>query len=79
MFGGGSQFPGRDYAAAMHLPDRNVEIGRALLDCHGFTPKVEHLGGCGYRNVVFEVWSGHVWMRHAINEATSQFCEDMKD
>ena len=64
MFGGGNQFPGKKHAAAMSVPDRNVEVGHQLLKHHGFNLSVEHLGGNGHRNVVFDVWTGDVWMKH---------------
>lgn len=68
MFGGGNQFPGKTHAAAMSVPDRNVEVGHELLAHHGFALKAEHLGGNGHRNVVFDVWTGDVWMKHVHKE-----------
>jgi len=64
MFGGGNQFPGQSTNNRISVPDNNIQIGRSLLKQHGFTIKAEHLGGTGHRNVIFDVWSGHVWMRH---------------
>jgi chemotaxis protein CheD len=31
---------------------------------HGFTSCAEHLGGVGHRNIFFDIWNGHVWVRH---------------
>jgi chemotaxis protein CheD len=39
-------------------------MGLNLLKQHGFTIKAEHLGGNGHRNLVFDVWSGLVWLKH---------------
>jgi len=64
MFGGGNQFGARSGPASMNVPDRNIEAGRELLAHHGFTLKAEHLGGNGHRNVVFDIWTGNVWVRH---------------
>jgi chemotaxis protein CheD len=64
MFGGGNQFPGQPRTSRSSVPDNNIRVGRELLKQHGFTIKAEHLGGTGHRNVIFDVWSGHVWMRH---------------
>jgi chemotaxis protein CheD len=60
MFGGGTQFAvvGVDVAA------RNIDAGLALLDRHGLGLTSMHLGGTGHRQVVLEVWSGDVWLRH---------------
>jgi len=64
MFGGGDQFPGQTKPNRLSVPDSNVIAGRELLAHHGFKIKAEHLGGTGHRNVIFDLWSGHVWMRH---------------
>ena len=64
MFGGGNQFPRQTGNNRASVPDNNIQVGRQLLKQHGFTIKAEHLGGTGHRNVIFDVWSGHVWMRH---------------
>ena len=31
---------------------------------HGLTVVAEQLGGTGHRSVVFDLWSGAVWVRH---------------
>ena len=64
MFGGGNQFPGQTKNHRTSVPDNNIQMGRQLLKEHGFTIMAEHLGGTGHRNVIFDLWSGHVWMRH---------------
>ncbi|WP_230427608.1 chemotaxis protein CheD [Undibacterium luofuense] len=63
MFGGGNQFPEHS-AKVFAIPDRNIESGRQLLEKYEFQLKSEHLGGVGHRNVMFDVWSGDVWVRH---------------
>ena len=63
MFGGGNQFPEHS-AKVFAIPDRNIETGRQLLEKYEFQLKSEHLGGVGHRNVMFDVWSGDVWVRH---------------
>jgi chemotaxis protein CheD len=35
-----------------------------LLAKAGFTVSAENIGGSGSRTVVFDVWSGDVWVRH---------------
>ena len=63
MFGGGNQFPEHGNKV-FAIPDRNIQVGRKLLEQHGFHVKSEHLGGVGHRNVMFDVWSGDVWVKH---------------
>lgn len=70
MFGGGRQY---DQMAAMphfEVCEKNIQAGRRLLTEYGFTVTTEHLGGNGYRNVIFDIWSGHVWVRHVVNSIT---------
>ncbi|MBC7405024.1 MAG: chemotaxis protein CheD [Cytophaga sp.] len=63
IFGGGNQFPDKD-KRVFTISDQNVEIGRHLLAKHGLKIKSEHLGGNGHRNVIFDLWSGDVWVKH---------------
>ncbi|WFP49099.1 chemotaxis protein CheD [Methylomonas sp. EFPC3] len=64
VFGGGDQFPGQAKPNRLSVSDNNVIAARELLAHHGFKIKAEHLGGTGHRNVIFDLWSGHVWMKH---------------
>ena len=63
LFGGGNMFPGRK--SDNHVGLKNIDIARQLVVRHGFHCVAEHLGGDGHRNVIFNVWSGDVWVRHA--------------
>jgi chemotaxis protein CheD len=63
MFGGGSQFAGLA-ARPMDVGSRNVDAGLELLRLHGLSLTSMHLGGTGHRQVVLDVWSGDVWLRH---------------
>jgi chemotaxis protein CheD len=64
LFGGGNMFPDQRRQPALNVSDRNIEAGRAILLQHGFRITAEHLGGSGRRQVLFELWSGHVWLRY---------------
>jgi chemotaxis protein CheD len=68
VFGGGNMFPNLQGTAAGHVGDRNVEVARELLRHHGLRLLAEDVAGLVYRNVVFNVWSGEVWVRR---QATS--------
>lgn len=64
LFGGGSMFPDATKSAgASDISGENIEIGRALVKRHGFRIAVEDLGGTGHRQVIFDLWSGNVWVR----------------
>lgn len=69
MFGGGSQFSPIVEQTKLQVPDRNIEAGLTLLDRYGFKLTNAHVGGIGYRNVVLDLWSGHVWLQHVERQA----------
>jgi chemotaxis protein CheD len=64
MFGGGNQFFTQMEGNPITIPEKNIQVGRDLLKQHGFTVTAEHLGGDGHRNVIFDIWSGQVWIKH---------------
>lgn len=59
VFGGGSMLE----TGTINVSDRNVEAARKLIDYYGFRMEGECLGGVGHRNVIFDVWSGEVWLK----------------
>lgn len=76
LFGGGNMFPHssvrkterrsptslmRRKPASISLT--NVDTGRKLIEQHGFRIKAEDAGGNGQRHIIFDIWSGHVWVR----------------
>lgn len=63
MFGGGNQFP-NGQQGIFTVSEKNIVLGRNLLQRHGFRLKTEHMGGVGHRSVIFDLWSGDVWVRH---------------
>jgi len=68
LFGGGHMFQRRFCTGKNcggQVPDRNIAAGRELVQRHGFKVKAEQLGGYGHRQVIFDIWSGHVWVKHA--------------
>lgn len=72
LFGGGNMFelPKRQ-VGCVDVPCRNVMAARHLLRLHGHNVVAEHVGMHGHRNVIFELWSGDVWMRH-VKHVTEQ-------
>lgn len=67
LFGGGNMFsaPSRLGKACKDVACRNVLAARELLGRQGIKIMAEHVGDRGHRNVVFDIWSGHVWLRHS--------------
>ncbi|MBC6905525.1 chemotaxis protein CheD [Saccharophagus sp. K07] len=63
LFGGGDMFPGRP-SRGESISRRNIQAARQFLDQYNMKPISENVGASGHRNVIFEVWSGNVWVRH---------------
>jgi len=65
LFGGGTMFP--DYGkktASATVADNNVAAAHRLVARHRLQLSAEDLGRSGHRNVIFDIGSGHVWVRH---------------
>lgn len=75
--GGGNMFPDQLTPAACRdgvctdarrsgcqsIGCKNIEVARTLLGAAGFVIASENIGGHGSRQVIFELWSGEVWIR----------------
>jgi chemotaxis protein CheD len=59
VFGGGSMLE----QGMMNISGKNIDAARKLVDKYGFQMEGECMGGVGYRNIVFDVWNGHVWLK----------------
>jgi chemotaxis protein CheD len=64
LFGGGNMFPSTTKPRAQHVGLKNIEAVSQLLAHHGLKVRAKHLGGIGHRNLIFDIGTGHVWMRH---------------
>jgi chemotaxis protein CheD len=47
-----------------NIGQRNLKLGQELLEKYGFHIQATHLGGIGYRRVIFDIGSGQVWVYH---------------
>ncbi|MBZ0090830.1 MAG: chemotaxis protein CheD [Sulfuricellaceae bacterium] len=76
LFGAGNMFPGLarkescgpytsqcEATTCRNVSCKNIGVARSLTAKYGFNVEAEDLGGDGLRQVVFDVWSGHVWVR----------------
>lgn len=75
LFGGGNMFrqvgkesPAQQQARessgeCLDVPCRNRQVAYQLLQHHGFVLTAEHLGGSGHRQLIFDIASGHAWVR----------------
>ncbi len=77
LFGGGNMFHRQLGATQTHIGIRNADAGRELVKHHGLRLAAEDLGGAGHRTVLFDIWSGHVWVRQLATQSAEQ-CSDRK-
>jgi chemotaxis protein CheD len=63
VFGGGNQFSHHP-VGPIDVATSNVDAALHLLEHHGLTPTAMHVRGAGHRQVILDLWSGHVWLRH---------------
>jgi chemotaxis protein CheD len=63
LFGGGNMFPRCLPAHSPTVGEQNGECAHRLLRTHGISVVSESLFGEGHRQIIFDVASGHVWVR----------------
>jgi chemotaxis protein CheD len=63
-------FPGRYFNRRGLVGDRNIAFALQRLAAEGVQVSASHVAGEGHREVIFEVWSGDVWVRHSPAPAT---------
>jgi chemotaxis protein CheD len=82
VFGGGNMFPDskknqgkcspqmnrKEIMACSNVSCKNEAVIHLLAKQYGFHISAEHMGGIGHRNIIFDIWSGHVWMRKPVSQ-----------
>ncbi len=64
MFGGGNMLSNLIKQNRVNdIGLKNIRYVEELLDIYGFNCKVKNIGGEQHRYIVFDIWSGHVWMK----------------
>lgn len=64
VFGGGNMFPALAGSGVRDVGNKNVACAVRLLEGLGHAIEARHVGDSGHRNVIFDIWSGDVWLRH---------------
>ncbi|MBK8186349.1 MAG: chemotaxis protein CheD [Cellvibrio sp.] len=66
IFGGGKMFEQvhTNLNDALDVGQRNVDVGKKLLAENGFIVAAEHIAGKGHRNVIFDIPTGDIWVKH---------------
>jgi chemotaxis protein CheD len=63
MFGGSNMFPNLSLGEVLNIGTKNIHSGLASLTREGFNILTFDLAGAANRTVVFELWTGDVWVR----------------
>jgi chemotaxis protein CheD len=63
MFGGSDMFPDLSLDEILSIGAKNIYMGEHILREQGFTILKSDLAGTAQRMVIFELWSGDVWVR----------------
>lgn len=66
LFGGGDMFRVHE-PRSRTIGNGNMGMARRLIAERGLRIKAESLGGVGYRNLIFDIAEGVVWVRHVIS------------
>ncbi|MEQ1794510.1 MAG: chemotaxis protein CheD [Nitrospira sp.] len=65
LFGGGNMFPALgEKGKGMEIGARNITLARTALESLGAPVMAQHVGDSGHRAIIFDVWSGDVWVKH---------------
>lgn len=76
LFGAGNMFPHlkeysrgvrfnvADVEKAQGVSQRNHQAALLLSKRYGFNVHASNMGGEGHRQVFFDLWTGHVWVKH---------------
>jgi chemotaxis protein CheD len=63
MFGGGAMFTNLGMGTTMTIGQKNIQAGEWLLKTRGCLIQSADVARCLQRTVVFDVATGHVWVR----------------
>lgn len=72
MFGGSNMFPGLSLGESLSIGAKNIQMGLAALTRCGFNILNYDLAGGANRTVVFDLWSGEVWVRQGQGPAAAK-------
>ena len=64
VFGGANMFPDEPCRGLCDVGQRNAQTAYRMLEIQGLSCVSSHTAGTGHRTVMFDVWSGNVWVRH---------------
>lgn len=64
LFGAGHMFPDHLAKAGINICGNNIDAAEKFVAQHKLKLTSQDVGRAGHRTIIFEVWSGNVWVRH---------------
>jgi len=65
LFGGGEMFPQHHKPTSITgVADMNIEAALQLAARYQLNLTAQDIGHTGHRNIIFDTWSGNVWVKH---------------
>ena len=56
----------------LNVATRNIASAFELLARHRYRPGLTHCGGQGHRKLIFELWTGAVWLAYRPRPASPE-------
>jgi len=63
VFGGSNMFSEIIKDGNINVGERNIEKSAELMKLHGFQIHSRDMGGTEHRSILFDIWSGDVWLK----------------
>ncbi len=63
IFGGANMFSKVIEKGAMNVGEKNVTLAENIAKEHGFQLMASHTRGTEHRSILFDIWSGDVWLK----------------
>jgi chemotaxis protein CheD len=64
LFGGGHMWPELARPGRKQIGVQNILVAQQLLASLRVPVTAQHVGESGHRNIIFDVWSGRVWVKY---------------
>jgi len=63
IFGGANMFSKVVVDGSINVGQKNIALAETLVAEHGFQVEANHTGGIEHRSILFDLWSGDVWLK----------------
>lgn len=63
IFGGSSMFNNKDGSSSFNVGEQNIKAAVDLMKKNGFKIHAQNVGGEMSRKIIFDLWSGEVWLK----------------